>query len=109
MLIFRIEQWGTKSYLYDLPARPIPPAIYAVCRDLVRQLPWCELGEEAGQTWNESYEPEAGVVNFYTVRVVPFLLRSRILIVRTLQPKDSLTAHVDASEVATVAPLVSLS
>ena len=87
--------WGTKSYKWNSPPMPMPGAIIQACRNVVRSIPWSTVFTDAERvpdhaTWSDSYEPEAGVVNFY-------------------QDKDSLTAHVDQSEVDAHSPLVSIS
>ncbi|GAA6000479.1 hypothetical protein JCM10207_008030 [Rhodosporidiobolus poonsookiae] len=90
--------WTTKLYEFDRGFVPLPPRMLSSCRDVVRQTLWRhvftagggELGEEVWKRWSEDYEPDAGIVNFY-------------------QLKDSLTAHVDLSEVDAVRPLVSFS
>ena len=73
----------------------MPDTIRQACRGIVRSIPWSIVLAGAESTpdhaiWSNSYEPEAGVVNFY-------------------QDRDSLTAHVDQSEVDAHSPLVSIS
>ncbi|BGO90279.1 hypothetical protein NBRC10512_004800 [Rhodotorula toruloides] len=101
--------WTTKLYEFERGHVPLPPLIYQCCRGLARQAPWRQVdglkkdvgGDQsraatpAGQmrdwrSWKDAYEPDAGIVNFY-------------------QLKDSLTSHIDLSEVDAVSPLVSLS
>ncbi|BGP30760.1 hypothetical protein JCM10296v2_002517 [Rhodotorula toruloides] len=101
--------WTTKLYEFERGHVSLPPLIYQCCRGLARQTPWHQVygstnfmeGDEsaaatpAGQmrewrSWKDAYEPDAGIVNFY-------------------QLKDSLTSHIDLSEVDAVSPLVSLS
>ncbi|GAA5951116.1 hypothetical protein JCM8115_005059 [Rhodotorula mucilaginosa] len=96
--------WTTKLYEFERGQPPLPPLIYQCCRSLARLMPWETIygaeraadGTETTPTkidwkrWREAYEPDAGIVNFY-------------------QLKDSLTSHVDLSEVDAVSPLVSLS
>lgn len=58
-------------------------------------MPWSKVFAAGDMTddierWKDDYQPDGGVVNFY-------------------QLKDSLTAHVDASEVDATRPLVSFS
>jgi hypothetical protein len=60
--------------------------------------------------WNETYEPDAGIVNFVRLFPLPFLLVQSQLDFFALpqyQLKDSLTAHVDQAEADAVRPLVS--
>ncbi|GEM06791.1 oxoglutarate/iron-dependent oxygenase [Rhodotorula toruloides] len=101
--------WTTKLYEFERGHVPLSPLIYRCCRDLARLTPWHLVYESvtadgdretsatssAGQmrdwrSWKDAYEPDAGIVNFY-------------------QLKDSLTSHIDFSEVDAVSPLVSLS
>ncbi|ORY74308.1 hypothetical protein BCR35DRAFT_268467 [Leucosporidium creatinivorum] len=101
--------WTSKTYDFDRPKTPLPPLTYRCCRDVIRAIPWNSVfgpdsvstqSEEATTSeatesedwkrWSNEYEPEAGVFNFY-------------------QLKDSLTAHIDQSEVDAVRPLVSFS
>ncbi|GAA5876404.1 hypothetical protein JCM1840_006013 [Sporobolomyces johnsonii] len=95
--------WTSKIYDFDRPFVSIPPTIRLCCRELARKVPWRyvfddeEVAAEAGEgkkpdwhQWAEHYEPDAGIVNFYQLR-------------------DSLTAHIDHSEVDAVRPLVSFS
>ncbi|KAK4331651.1 Fe2OG dioxygenase domain-containing protein [Rhodotorula toruloides] len=101
--------WTTKLYEFERGHVPLPPLIYRCCRGLARQTPWHQVygstntieGRESGtatmagqmrdwRSWKDGYEPDAGIVNFY-------------------QLKDSLTSHIDLSEVDAVSPLVSFS
>ncbi|KAI0048536.1 hypothetical protein FA95DRAFT_1490649 [Auriscalpium vulgare] len=94
--------WGTKQYDFARGREPVGGVLREVCRDAVRSVPWGEVFREgetqsgwgkAGPdwgTWEESYEPDAGIVNFY-------------------QAKDTLMGHVDRSEVCATSPLVSIS
>ena len=72
---------------------PMPASITRLSSEIVQSIPWTDvLGRTSGGTANLAFEyrPEAGVVNFYQFR-------------------DSLTAHVDQSEVDAIKPLVSIS
>ncbi|KAM0754441.1 hypothetical protein T439DRAFT_338281 [Meredithblackwellia eburnea MCA 4105] len=99
--------WTSKTYDFDQSPVPLPPLIDQCCREAVWKVPWSHVfpeddnegGKDAPlsvddkknwRTWAEGYNPEAGIINFY-------------------QSKDSLTAHVDQSEVDAVRPLVSFS
>ncbi|GAA5975863.1 hypothetical protein JCM10908_005307 [Rhodotorula pacifica] len=96
--------WTTKLYEFERGQPPLPPLIYRCCRALARRTPWAIFYGSDGiqpesmpapisldwQRWKDAYEPDAGIVNFYHL-------------------KDSLTSHVDLSEVDAVSPLVSLS
>ncbi|BGP54487.1 hypothetical protein JCM8202v2_002068 [Rhodotorula sphaerocarpa] len=100
--------WSTKLYEYERGQPPLPPFLHRCCRTLARVVPWQQiyrpddlaasddcldrpaLSREVWAKWKETYEPDAGIVNFY-------------------QAKDSLTSHVDLAEVDAVSPLVSLS
>ncbi|GAA5887327.1 hypothetical protein JCM6882_002493 [Rhodosporidiobolus microsporus] len=97
--------WTTKLYEFERGFIPLPPLILRCCRDVVRKTPWrdvfcssdtAEDGDLGGTSvedwrkWEEDYEPDAGIVNFYQV-------------------KDSLTGHTDHSEVDAARPLVSFS
>ncbi|KAI0075833.1 hypothetical protein K474DRAFT_1663839 [Panus rudis PR-1116 ss-1] len=92
--------WGTKQYDFKRGKIEVDEHLKEVCRTAVNLVPWQEVfGPEGSEgwdidedwrTWGESYEPDAGIVNFY-------------------QTKDTLMAHVDRSEVCTTTPLVSIS
>ncbi|TBU29048.1 hypothetical protein BD311DRAFT_662034 [Dichomitus squalens] len=95
--------WGTKQYDFSRGPGEIADLVRGVCRRAVEQIPWEEVfgdgvGDEMdwGETgpdwayWKETYEPDAGIVNFY-------------------QTKDTLMAHVDRSEICATSPLVSIS
>ncbi|KAH9926101.1 uncharacterized protein B0H18DRAFT_1006549 [Fomitopsis serialis] len=77
--------------------------VRSVCKRAVRAVSWDRVfandkssagdwGEDGPDwdSWHETYEPDAGIVNFY-------------------QTKDTLMAHVDRSEVCATSPLVSIS
>jgi len=95
--------WGTKQYDFARPRVPVNGRVRDLCRDAVGAVPWGEVfaecsgdDEEWGDggpdwdRWNETYEPDAGIVNFY-------------------QTKDTLMAHIDRSELCATSPLVSVS
>ncbi|PCH38450.1 hypothetical protein WOLCODRAFT_161586 [Wolfiporia cocos MD-104 SS10] len=95
--------WGTKQYDFSKGKGVISDEIRSVCKRAVRSVSWEEVfGEENAtrddwgdegpdwNSWNKTYEPDAGIVNFY-------------------QTKDTLMAHVDRSEVCATSPLVSIS
>ncbi|GAA5914461.1 uncharacterized protein JCM6883_004805 [Sporobolomyces salmoneus] len=96
--------WTTKLYEFDRPFVPIPPLMLSCCRTLARAMPWQHVfpsaeytgkgesstSDDGWELWKTTYEPDAGIVNFY-------------------QAKDSLTGHTDHSEIDSVQPLVSLS
>ncbi|KAK4058481.1 hypothetical protein OIO90_000643 [Microbotryomycetes sp. JL221] len=95
--------WTSKTYDFDSPRVPLPPLMYDCCKAAVRAVPWNDVfaGEprlcesEGGidnfwTSWHSDYEPEAGIINFYHLQ-------------------DSLTAHVDQSEVDAIRPLISFS
>ncbi|TCD65619.1 hypothetical protein EIP91_002424 [Steccherinum ochraceum] len=92
--------WGTKHYDFSRGKIPVSDVYKDVCKRAVSSVPWSEVfgddwredewGEDDWTTWNDSYEPDAGIVNFY-------------------QTKDTLMAHVDRSEVCATSPLVSVS
>ncbi|CAL1703646.1 unnamed protein product [Somion occarium] len=93
--------WGTKQYDFSRGKIDVDPVISNVCKKTVSTVPWAEVhgntqnadgwsDDEHWSTWNDSYEPDAGIVNFY-------------------QTKDTLMAHVDRSEVCATSPLVSIS
>ncbi|CAD6565018.1 MAG: hypothetical protein CYPHOPRED_005025 [Cyphobasidiales sp. Tagirdzhanova-0007] len=89
--------WGTKSYKWDQPAMPMPARVSNISRQIVQSMHWASVFSNNPNSsivdydsWKESYRAEAGVVNFYQFR-------------------DSLTAHIDQSEVDSVRPLISLS
>ncbi|CCM07222.1 uncharacterized protein FIBRA_09567 [Fibroporia radiculosa] len=95
--------WGTKQYDFSRGKGAIHEEIQTVCRRAVQSIRWDEIfhgpdvdsgdwgdGGPDWDTWHETYEPDAGIVNFY-------------------QTKDTLMAHVDRSEVCATSPLVSIS
>ncbi|KAF8636574.1 hypothetical protein AX17_003385 [Amanita inopinata Kibby_2008] len=92
--------WGTKQYDWTRPKVPVDDIIRDLCQSAVEVVNWDQVfqGTEDGwgepdpewKTWAETYEPDAGIVNFY-------------------QTKDTLMAHVDRSEVCATSPLVSIS
>jgi len=100
--IGRSYHWGTKSYDFSKQLGPFPEDIRAICRRAVQSVPWTKIwgdvtcdqdwGEEADtwRDWHDSYEPDAGIVNFY-------------------QERDTLMGHVDRSELSSTTPLVSIS
>lgn len=74
--------WSSKTYDFDRPKTELPPLIYGCCRNVARAVPWGsvfdqqtgpeerqhddeeEQEDEGWGTWSETYEPEAGVINF---------------------------------------------
>ncbi|KAI0306804.1 hypothetical protein B0F90DRAFT_1622907 [Multifurca ochricompacta] len=96
--------WGTKQYDFASEVQPIGEPFRNVCTEVVRSICWYDVFGRAGagplddwgegnanwQAWNETYEPDAGIVNFY-------------------QTKDTLMGHVDHSELCATSPLVSIS
>ncbi|KAG8729827.1 hypothetical protein FRC12_020681 [Ceratobasidium sp. 428] len=93
--------WGTKSYDFEREKVPFPDDIRDICVDAVRSIQWKDVweGEAEGMNWDDgedwnvwehTYEPDAGIINFY-------------------QPKDTLMGHVDRSEISSTTPLVSIS
>ncbi|KAG0150731.1 hypothetical protein CROQUDRAFT_668360 [Cronartium quercuum f. sp. fusiforme G11] len=86
--------WTTKTYHFEREPTPISELVSSTCIRLVNQVvPWeliCPTTPDNRPGWRNGYRPEAGVINFY-------------------QYKDSLTAHIDHSEVSLDSPLVSLS
>ncbi|KAI0086619.1 hypothetical protein BDY19DRAFT_1074506 [Irpex rosettiformis] len=92
--------WGNKQYDFTREKIPVSEIYGSVCKRAVNAVPWDVLfdtRDEDGwgdkplwESWTESYEPDAGIVNFY-------------------QTKDTLMAHVDRSEICATSPLVSIS
>ncbi|KZT33028.1 hypothetical protein SISSUDRAFT_993502 [Sistotremastrum suecicum HHB10207 ss-3] len=94
--------WGTKSYDLRKTLIPIPERIQSTCKNVVQSINWHAVwwnkDQISGwdnetpdwQDWKRTYQPDAGIVNFY-------------------QPKDTLMGHVDRSEVSCTTPLVSIS
>ncbi|CAA7271752.1 unnamed protein product [Cyclocybe aegerita] len=92
--------WGTKQYDFSKGKGTIDGELQRICKDAVRSVDWTKVhgsnddgwGSEGPDwhTWDETYEPDAGIINFY-------------------QEKDTLMAHVDRSEVCATSPLVSMS
>ncbi|XP_006458178.1 hypothetical protein AGABI2DRAFT_183265 [Agaricus bisporus var. bisporus H97] len=92
--------WGIKQYDFSKGKGHIDPYMRDICRDAVEAVNWDQVfsgtesewpdGKAEWKDWRETYEPDAGIVNFY-------------------QEKDTLMAHVDRSEVCATSPLVSIS
>ncbi|OBZ75919.1 Alpha-ketoglutarate-dependent dioxygenase alkB, partial [Grifola frondosa] len=93
--------WGTKQYDFTKGRGDISSKVRNICKRAVELVRWDEVvqgtnedhiwGEESDWAlWDSTYEPDAGIVNFY-------------------QTKDTLMAHVDRSEVCATSPLVSIS
>ncbi|KAI0747634.1 hypothetical protein C8Q80DRAFT_687787 [Daedaleopsis nitida] len=98
--------WGTKQYDFTRGPGEIAGLVRDVCKSAVDKIPW-EMAFQSGEgaqggqmdwgpdgpdwmDWRTTYEPDAGIVNFY-------------------QTKDTLMAHVDRSEICATSPLVSIS
>lgn len=75
--------WSSLSYDWKEQPQPLPPCIVSLAHDTVELLRQMPVGLQCGV-----YRPQAAVVNFYQIF-------------------DSLTSHVDRSEPAAGAPLVS--
>ncbi|KAF8326366.1 uncharacterized protein EI90DRAFT_2975875 [Cantharellus anzutake] len=105
--IGRSYHWETKSYDFSKELGTFPEDVKEICKRAVRAVNWEDVwgekaemvtdgglswGEEEGtwRKWDETYEPDAGIVNFY-------------------QEKDTLMGHVDKSELSSTTPLVSIS
>ncbi|KAF9457178.1 hypothetical protein BDZ94DRAFT_1176154 [Collybia nuda] len=92
--------WGTKQYDFAQGKAPIHDRVKNLCKGVVESIDWGQIfsdvqpdwgdGEPDWRTWRDTYEPDAGIVNFY-------------------QGRDTLMAHVDRSEVCATSPLVSIS
>ncbi|KAF8557347.1 hypothetical protein OG21DRAFT_1494924 [Imleria badia] len=91
--------WGSKQYDFSKGKGEIDPFLRDLCQRAVGTVLWEKVfdederkgwGGDDWRTWKDSYEPDAGIVNFY-------------------QTKDTLMAHVDRSEVCATSPLVSIS
>ncbi|KAI0340116.1 hypothetical protein BDW22DRAFT_1360636 [Trametopsis cervina] len=94
--------WGNKQYDFTRGKIPVSEKYADICKRAVKAVPWDQVfnahdgdigdwkDEPRWDTWAESYEPDAGIVNFY-------------------QTKDTLMAHVDRSEICATSPLVSIS
>ncbi|TEB35865.1 hypothetical protein FA13DRAFT_1623777 [Coprinellus micaceus] len=93
--------WGTKQYDFSHGKGDIDRDLRHICKSAVEAVKWDQVydatedfdwGEDGNgwKDWGETYEPDAGIVNFY-------------------QTKDTLMAHVDRSEVCKTSPLVSVS
>lgn len=107
--------WGTKQYDFAKGKARVDEVVSNVCKEAVRVIDWDEIyngsdalewGDEylSWKSWNESYEPDAGIVNFYQTKVGVYCSRTQLTLVQ-----DTLMAHVDRSEVCATAPLVSIS
>ncbi|KAF7295006.1 hypothetical protein MIND_01038700 [Mycena indigotica] len=93
--------WGSKQYDFAKGKGTIDPTLANICHRAVQAVDWSQIysdddgldwGENGPEwrSWRDSYEPDAGIVNFYQLR-------------------DTLMAHVDRSEVCATSPLVSIS
>ncbi|KIK95246.1 hypothetical protein PAXRUDRAFT_827205 [Paxillus rubicundulus Ve08.2h10] len=91
--------WGSKQYDFSKGKGDVDPRVRDLCKSAVGSVPWEEVyghdhlegwGGDDWRMWQDTYEPDAGIVNFY-------------------QTKDTLMAHVDRSEVCATSPLVSIS
>ncbi|KAN0076875.1 hypothetical protein V8E55_010730 [Tylopilus felleus] len=90
--------WGNKQYDFSKGKGEIDSFVQALCKRAVGIVPWEKVfgddldgwGDDNWRSWKDTYEPDAGIVNFY-------------------QTKDTLMAHVDRSEVCATSPLVSIS
>ncbi|KAF9246112.1 hypothetical protein BU15DRAFT_58241 [Melanogaster broomeanus] len=84
----------------------IDPRVRDLCKSAVGSVPWEKVfgqddlegwGDDDWRTWQDTYEPDAGIVNFYQTKA------------SLTCPTDTLMAHVDRSEVCATSPLVSIS
>ncbi|CAE6458406.1 unnamed protein product, partial [Rhizoctonia solani] len=93
--------WGTKSYDFERERVPFPEDIREICVDAVKRVDWADVWEGVADgmewkdgvdwdIWEQTYEPDAGIINFY-------------------QSRDTLMGHVDRSEISSTTPLVSIS
>jgi len=102
--------WGTKSYDFSKQLGTFPADVKEICKRAVCSVNWEDVwgkeeregdgdgdgmvswGDEEGtwKEWHKTYEPDAGIVNFY-------------------QEKDTLMGHIDRSELSSTTPLVSIS
>ncbi|KAL5637017.1 hypothetical protein ACGC1H_000856 [Rhizoctonia solani] len=93
--------WGTKSYDFEREKVPFPEDIKDICVNAVKRVEWKDVWEGVADgmewkdgvdwdLWERTYEPDAGIINFY-------------------QPRDTLMGHVDRSEISSTTPLVSIS
>lgn len=95
--------WGSKSYDLSKHPPPVPSEVRNLCKNLVAGIEWDSLwptdydpqdtlglSSAEWNSWGETYDPDAGIVNFY-------------------QLQDTLMGHVDRSEMSSTTPLVSIS
>jgi len=92
--------WGTKQYDFAKGRALIDRKLRELCKSAVAAVDWAQVyaddkadwgaDDPFWTSWEETYEPDAGIVNFY-------------------QTKDTLMAHVDKSELCATSPLVSIS
>ncbi|EJD05912.1 uncharacterized protein FOMMEDRAFT_145266 [Fomitiporia mediterranea MF3/22] len=98
--------WGSKKYEFNRGKIEVGEPVRSICKEVVRSIDWTNVfvgasssseeqsrWSETGpdwESWDMTYEPDAGIVNFY-------------------QYKDTLMGHVDRAEVCATSPLVSLS
>ncbi|KAH7910652.1 hypothetical protein BJ138DRAFT_1064760 [Hygrophoropsis aurantiaca] len=98
--------WGTKQYDFTKGKGQVADIVRDVCRQAVETVTWEEVfggskggndwGEDDWKSWHETYEPDAGIVNFYQTKAHKLYI-------------DTLMGHVDRSEVCATSPLVSIS
>lgn len=67
--------WTSKVYEWSRGKVELPPLTYECCRDVVRGVPWDLVFDEKDReetkdwsNWKQTYEPEAGVFNFVSLR-----------------------------------------
>ncbi|KZT11624.1 uncharacterized protein LAESUDRAFT_784182 [Laetiporus sulphureus 93-53] len=113
--------WGTKQYDFSKGKGTINEEVKRVWKRAVKSVRWEEVfadgssggdwGEEAPDwdTWNEGYEPDAGIVNFYQTKACSYSPSTPTNMVMISILQDTLMAHVDRSEVCATSPLVSIS
>jgi hypothetical protein len=78
--------WGTKQYDFSRGKIPVDDRLTYLCQTIVCNLPWEEVykddqqdwGDDAEKwrAWEEGYEPDAGIVNFYQTKVFTALYQA---------------------------------
>ncbi|KAG9033408.1 hypothetical protein FRB95_014856 [Tulasnella sp. JGI-2019a] len=127
--IGRSYHWGSKAYDFSKELAPFPDDVKNFCQSAVRSVPWDVIwgesvqslgtiredwgaeGPDSWKTWSETFEPDAGIVNFYQIKVPALSYHNFLRTCMTIRPtlQDTLMGHVDRSEISSTTPLVSIS
>ncbi|KAG1875011.1 hypothetical protein C8R48DRAFT_691004 [Suillus tomentosus] len=84
--------WGSKQYDFTKGKGHVDNEIGAICKRAVSSVDWKEVfgqsdeeawSDEHWESWHETYEPDAGIVNYYQIKAwfIPERNKKRVLIV----------------------------